>query len=132
MNSLSPAPAGPDAIAPGLRHHSMGAANLDDPELQLGSGCLIDQLVGQYMAEVTGLGPLGPVDQTLATLASVRRFNHHESLAGHFNHMRSYALGDEAATLMCSYPRGNRPERGDKYIATSWILFQRAEQIFGG
>ena len=27
--------------------------------------------------------------------------------------------------------RGNRPERGDKYIATSWILFQRAEQIFG-
>ena len=27
--------------------------------------------------------------------------------------------------------RGNRPERGDKYIATSWILFQRAEAIFG-
>ncbi|KFN50714.1 2OG-Fe(II) oxygenase [Arenimonas composti] len=26
--------------------------------------------------------------------------------------------------------RGNRPEGGDKYIATSWILFQRAEQIF--
>ena len=27
--------------------------------------------------------------------------------------------------------RGNRPVGGDKYIATSWILFQRAEQIFG-
>jgi hypothetical protein len=27
--------------------------------------------------------------------------------------------------------RGNRPAGGDKYIATSWILFQRAEQIFG-
>jgi hypothetical protein len=27
--------------------------------------------------------------------------------------------------------RGNRPQGGDKYIATSWILFQRAEQIFG-
>lgn len=26
--------------------------------------------------------------------------------------------------------RGNRPEGGDKYIATSWTLFQRAEQIF--
>ena len=26
--------------------------------------------------------------------------------------------------------RGNRPEGGDKYIATSWILFQRAEQLF--
>jgi hypothetical protein len=27
--------------------------------------------------------------------------------------------------------RGNRPLGGDKYIATSWVLFQRAEQIFG-
>jgi len=26
--------------------------------------------------------------------------------------------------------RGNRPEGGDKYIATSWILFQRAEKLF--
>ena len=26
--------------------------------------------------------------------------------------------------------RGNRPEGGDKYIATSWILFQRAEALF--
>ncbi|RPE80136.1 2OG-Fe(II) oxygenase [Vulcaniibacterium tengchongense] len=28
--------------------------------------------------------------------------------------------------------RGNRPQGGDKVIATSWILFQRAEQLFGG
>ncbi len=27
--------------------------------------------------------------------------------------------------------RGNRPLAGDKFIATSWILFQRAEKIFG-
>ncbi len=26
--------------------------------------------------------------------------------------------------------RGNRPHGGDKFIATSWILFQRAEQLF--
>ena len=26
--------------------------------------------------------------------------------------------------------RGNRPRGGDKYIATSWILFQRAEVLF--
>ena len=25
---------------------------------------------------------------------------------GHFNHMRSYALDDEAALLMATYPRG--------------------------
>lgn len=27
--------------------------------------------------------------------------------------------------------RGNRPLGGDKYIATSWILYQRAETLFG-
>ena len=26
--------------------------------------------------------------------------------------------------------RGNMPKNGDKYIATSWLLFQRAEQIY--
>jgi hypothetical protein len=28
--------------------------------------------------------------------------------------------------------RGNRPRRGDKYIATSWILLKRAENIYPG
>ena len=28
--------------------------------------------------------------------------------------------------------RGNRPEGGDKFIATSWILFHRAEALFPG
>ncbi|MBU8977156.1 2OG-Fe(II) oxygenase [Lysobacter sp. MMG2] len=27
--------------------------------------------------------------------------------------------------------RGNRPSGGDKFIATSWILFQRAETLYG-
>lgn len=27
--------------------------------------------------------------------------------------------------------RGNRPQGGDKFIATSWVLFQRAETLFG-
>ena len=27
--------------------------------------------------------------------------------------------------------RGNRPRGGDKFIATSWVLFQRAEQLYG-
>ena len=27
--------------------------------------------------------------------------------------------------------RGNRPKGGDKFIATSWVLFQRAETLYG-
>lgn len=36
-----------------------------------------------------------------------------------------------APTAFTHTHRGNRPAGQDKYIATSWIMFQRAEQIFG-
>jgi hypothetical protein len=35
-----------------------------------------------------------------------------------------------APTAFTHTHRGNRPHGGDKVIATSWILFQRAEQLF--
>ncbi len=37
-----------------------------------------------------------------------------------------------APTAFTHTHRGNRPEGGDKFIATSWILFQRAESMFAG
>lgn len=37
-----------------------------------------------------------------------------------------------APTAFTHTHRGNTPRGGDKYIATSWILFRRAETIFGG
>ena len=36
----------------------MGATDLSRPDFQLGPGCLVDQLVGQYMAHICGLGYL--------------------------------------------------------------------------
>ncbi|GAB4116421.1 MAG: non-lysosomal glucosylceramidase [Roseiflexaceae bacterium] len=106
----------PALIAPGLRHADMGAHNLADPELQLGAGCLIDQLVGQYMAHICGLGYLGNRDHIRQSLASIRRYNFRDSLVGHFNHLRSFALHDESALLMASYPHGNRPTRPFPYF----------------
>ena len=35
-----------------------------------------------------------------------------------------------APTAFTHTHRGNRPRGGDKYIATSWVLFQRAEALF--
>ena len=95
-----------------------------DPPLQLGAGCLIDQLVGQYFAEVTGLGDSVSGDNTRATLASIKHHNFRETMAGHFNHMRSYALGDESATLMCSYPLGRRPVRPFPYFTEVMTGFE--------
>ena len=36
-----------------------------------------------------------------------------------------------APTAFTHTHRGNRPRGGDKYIATSWVLFNRAEQLYG-
>ncbi len=36
-----------------------------------------------------------------------------------------------APTAFTHTHRGNRPQGGDKFIATSWILFQSAQQLYG-
>ena len=77
-----------------------GAKDLTSPDYQLGNGCLVDQLVGQYMAHVLGLGYLVEPLHVRTTLQSIMKYNYKTSLADHFNCMRTFALGDEAALLM--------------------------------
>jgi uncharacterized protein (DUF608 family) len=116
-------PVSADDIAPGLRE-SMGAADPTRPELQLGDGCLIDQLVGQHLAHIAQLGYLQDPLHVATTLRSVLKYNGRKGFHDHFNHMRSYVLGDESAVLMCSYPRGNRPERPFPYFAEVMTGFE--------
>ena len=78
----------------------MGSKNIQDPDYQLATGCLVDQLVGQYMAHILGLGYLVKEENVKTTLQSILMYNKRESMFGHFNNMRSYAMGDEKALLM--------------------------------
>ncbi len=131
-HEVRPIPEAAD-IALGLRV-GMGSANLADPDLQLGAGCLIDQLAGQYMADVCGLGPLLDAGHVRQTLYSLMRWNFQPRMGAHFNHLRTFALGDEAAMLMATYPKGRRPTRpfpyynevmtGFEYTAAVHMLFE--------
>jgi len=76
------------------------------PDYQLGRGCLVDQLVGQYMAHICGLGYLGNEEHIKTTLHSIMKYNYVSDMSHVFNNMRSYVLGDEAALLMASWPHG--------------------------
>ncbi len=96
-------PSSPAAVAPSLLV-GMGAEDLTNPDYQLGRGCLVDQLVGQYMAHIVGLGYLVDPAHVKTTLASIVKYNRRADLSGHFNPLRSFALGGEAALLMASYP----------------------------
>jgi uncharacterized protein (DUF608 family) len=93
-----------------------GSRNLRDPDLQLGAGCLVDQLVGQCLAHVCGLGYLADPAKIRTTLRSIMKHNFRASFFGHFNHLRSFVLNDESALLMASYPRGRRPKRPFPYF----------------
>jgi len=98
----------------------MGADMLEEPKFQIGRGCIADQLVGQVMAHVAGLGHLLKPAHIRKALRSIMRYNYRRSLADHFNNMRSYALGDEGGVLVCSYPRGERPAQPFPYFAEVW------------
>jgi len=87
-----------------VKIHDYSSPNM--PRYQLAKGCLVDQLVGQYMAHICGLGYLAPEEHIKTTLQSILKYNYCESMAGHFNNMRSYALGNESALLMASLPKG--------------------------
>lgn len=101
-----------------------GRAYTDDPPYQLGKGCLVDQLIGQYMAHVYGLGYLIKPENAQKALQSIMSYNHRPTMRHHFNNMRSYALGDEAALLMASYPRGGRPKIPFPYFSEVMTGFE--------
>jgi hypothetical protein len=100
-----------------------GAKDFVNPDYQLGNGCLVDQLVGQYMAHVCDLGYLVNPEHVRSTLQSIMKYNYQPSLAGHFNCMRTFALGDEAALLMASYPDG-RPTNPFPYFTEVMTGFE--------
>jgi uncharacterized protein (DUF608 family) len=102
----------------------MGETDLADPDFQVGTGCLIDQLVGQYMAHVVGLGYLLRPDHVKSAIHSVFRYNFRPDLYNHWNTMRTYALADESALLICSWPHGNRPRAPFPYFSEVMTGFE--------
>jgi non-lysosomal glucosylceramidase len=113
----------------------MGADRPEQPEFQLGDGCLADQLIGQYLADIAGLGPLVEPQHIRKTLESIQKYNYRKSLAEHDSVQRIYALNDEPAILICDYGKGTRPKIPFPYYAEAWtgIEYLVATQfIFAG
>jgi uncharacterized protein (DUF608 family) len=125
-------PKDPSEIAPSLRI-GMGAQNIFSPDFQLGTGCLVDQLVGQLMAHVCGLGYLARPENIRCALASILKYNLRSGLHDHFNNMRSFVVGDENALLMASFPKDRPPfpfpyfreaMTGFEYTAAIGLLYE--------
>ena len=106
------------------------------PDFQLGRGCLVDQLVGQYMSHICGLGYLADRNNILTTLQSIMRYCYLPDFSHHFNNMRSFVLGHEAGLLMAAWPKGRLrvpfpyfPESmtGFEYCAAVGMIYEGME-----
>ncbi len=123
-----------------------GAAQFPDPlnpDFQLGPGCLIDQLVGDYAARAAGLSPVAdPVHARKATETILAR-NRREPDTPAFNHMRDFALASERSLVMAWYPPDRKPKTpfpyypetmtGFEYVVAAWLAqtgdFTNAEEV---
>lgn len=96
----------------------------EDTEFQFGNACHIDQLVGQLMAHLTRLGHLLDPKQQRKALKSLFKYNFKRTLFDHTGQQRIYALNDEAALLMMTWPKGDRPKVPCPYFTEAMTGFE--------
>lgn len=74
---------------------------------QIGEGCAIDQMLGQWHANICGLGDVFDPEQRRIALQNMWKNNWKPSLRNFANMWRVFALNDEKGTVICDYPEGS-------------------------
>ncbi len=87
---------------------------------QFGEGCLSDQMLGQWFADVLVLDTGVNQDHVRKSLQSIYRNNFKHDFWTHANTQRIYAINDEKGLLLCSWPNGGRPALPFVYSDEVW------------
>ncbi|MBX3104621.1 MAG: hypothetical protein KF867_06565, partial [Cryobacterium sp.] len=106
-------------------------ADVDARRYQYGTGCLSDQVFGQTLAHLVGLGHILPAEHVRSSIRSVYRYNFRRDLADQQSVQRTYALNREAGLVLCSWPEGSRPAIPFVYSDEVWtgIEYQVATHL---
>ncbi|MBN1900010.1 hypothetical protein JW926_01640 [Candidatus Sumerlaeota bacterium] len=94
--------------------------DVDERKYQFGKGCLSDQLIGQWYADMLDLGDLANPAHIEKAYKSIFRYNWKESFADFFNAQRVYVMNDEKGLVLCSWPKGGRPRFPFPYSDEAW------------
>lgn len=82
----------------------------EEIKYQIGEGCVIDQVVAQWHANLCGLGEIFDRLQTKTALKNIYRYNFVENMRDTANTWRLFSLNDEGGLIICSWPKGkSRP-----------------------
>jgi len=104
----------------------------EGPKYQYGTGCLSDGVLGAWIAEMCGLGPILDEQKVTSHLAAVYKYNFRRDLSAHANPQRpTYALNDEGGLLLCSWPKGGELSLPFVYSNEVWtgIEYQVASHL---
>jgi hypothetical protein len=95
-----------------------------DAPYQYGEGCICDQVLGAWHARMLGLGDILDPRKVRSALGAVYRHNFRDDFRDHHNPHRVYALNDDKGLLICTWPRGGKPERSLTYAFECMIGFE--------
>ncbi|MCD6352419.1 MAG: glucosylceramidase [Armatimonadetes bacterium] len=82
----------------------------DTPLEDYGTGCHIDQVLGQWWAHQLDLGPVYPHDRVRTALQSLVKYNFRSDFHGIEQLPRKFVADDDAGMQMITWPKGGRPE----------------------
>lgn len=120
-----------DAMLFNGEYYIQAIEEVDAPRYQYGTGCLSDQVFGQTLAHLVGLGHILPADHVKSAVAAVFRHNFRLNLTRHESVQRTFALNGESGLVLCSWPNGGRPRIPFVYSDEVWtgIEYQVAAHL---
>jgi len=95
-----------------------------DVPYQYGTGCICDQVLGQWHSRMYGLGDLYDPEHIRSAIASVFKYNFRDDFFNHHNPHRVYAINDDKGLLICTWPKGGRPRSSVTYAFECMIGFE--------
>lgn len=100
-------------------------------QYQYYDGCLSDQVLGQELAHMAGLGYILPAEHVKKAVESVYRYNFRPDLSEHINVQRTYALNGDAGLICCTWPKSEKPPVPFVYSDEVWtgIEYQVAAHL---
>jgi uncharacterized protein (DUF608 family) len=91
---------------------------------QYNTGCLSEQLVGQWWASMMGLGYIYDPRNIRAATAALFRHNFRETSADVLNDGCVFNLNEDAGLMICSWPGGGRPTEPVYYPETFQVGYE--------
>lgn len=104
----------------------------EGPKYQYGRGCLSDGVLGAWLAEMSGVPRYLDPEKIESHLLAVFKYNFRSDLRDHANPQRpTYAMGDDAGLLLCSWPDGGELSLPFVYSNEVWtgIEYQVASHL---